>query len=81
MVALNFFYRKGDKIMSNSEKDIQQTTEKKKISLAEAIKQQLESKKANQASGKGASGPVNTDTSKKSQQTKKVSNQRRKTGA
>jgi Rod binding domain-containing protein len=67
--------------MSNSEKDTQQTAEKKKISLADAIKQQLENKKANQASGKGGSGPINTDTSKKSQQSKKVSNQRRKTGA
>lgn len=67
--------------MSNLEKDTQQSSEKKKISLAEAIKQQLENKKANQSSGKGGSGTVNTDTSKKSQQTKKVSNQRRKTGA
>jgi|GEM_PF-4546511 len=68
-------------MMSETEKDIQETTEKKKVSLAEAIKQQLENKKANQSAGKGTSGPVNSNTSKKSQATKKVNNQRRKTGA
>ncbi len=67
--------------MSNTEKDNGESKEKKKVSLAEAIKQQLENKKAIQASGQGNKGPVNNNTSKKSQQTKKVSNQRRKTGA
>ncbi|KAA9029095.1 hypothetical protein [Niallia endozanthoxylica] len=52
---------------------------KKKISLQDAIKQQLENKK-NQNSGKGK---VSTDLSTKkmkSQQTKKTSNTRRKMG-
>ncbi len=67
--------------MSNSEKDMEQSKEKKKISLAEAMRQQLENKKANQVTGNGSKGPIKSDTSKKSQQSKKVSNQRRKTGA
>ena len=67
--------------MSDTEKDVQETTEKKKVSLAEAIKQQFENKKAAQSAGKGTSGQINSNTSKKSQATKKVSNQRRKTGA
>jgi hypothetical protein len=57
----------------------QSQTPKKKISLQEAMKQQLENKK-NQNSGKGK---VNADLSTKkmkSQQTKKPSNSRRKMG-
>jgi hypothetical protein len=52
----------------------------KKISLQEAIKQQLEIKKNQSSSGKGN---TNTDLSTKkmkSQQTKKTSNTRRKMG-
>ncbi|WP_462413718.1 hypothetical protein [Neobacillus sp. Marseille-QA0830] len=57
----------------------QSQTPNKKISLQEAMKQQLENKK-NQNSGKGK---VNADLSAKkmkSQQTKKPSNTRRKMG-
>ena len=53
---------------------------KKKISLQDAIKQQLANKK-NQST-MGHSGTTNTQSTKKmqSQQTKKVSNSRRKMG-
>ncbi|MGJ7913389.1 hypothetical protein [Neobacillus sp. LXY-1] len=57
----------------------QSQTQKKKISLQEAMKQQLENKK-NQNSN---NGKVNADLSTKkmkSQQTKKPSNTRRKMG-
>ena len=53
---------------------------KKKISLQEAMKQQLEIKKNQSSAGKGIK---NTDVSAKkmkSQQTKKTSNTRRKMG-
>jgi hypothetical protein len=53
---------------------------KKKISLQEAMKQKLESKK-NQAAGGISNGNGPQQTKKmQSQQTKKVSNQRRKMG-
>ncbi|WML50204.1 hypothetical protein RCG23_10555 [Neobacillus sp. PS3-34] len=53
---------------------------KKKISLQEAMKQQLENKKNQASAGKGNSG-MDTSTKKmKSQQTKKPSNTRRKMG-
>jgi hypothetical protein len=53
---------------------------KKKLSLKEAMKQQLESKK-NQTTGNNTSGNPTQSTKKmKSQQTKKVSNTRRKMG-
>lgn len=52
----------------------------KKISLQEAVKRQLEAKK-NQSSGKQADSKASFETKKmKSQQTKKVSNTRRKMG-
>lgn len=52
----------------------------KKISLQEAVKRQLEAKK-NQASGKIGEKNASMETKKmKSQQTKKVSNTRRKMG-
>lgn len=54
--------------------------EKKKLSLQELVKQQLEAKKNNAAGNKGN---VKGDTSTKkmkSQQTKKTSNTRRKMG-
>ncbi len=53
---------------------------KKKMSLQEAIKQQLENKKKNAATGKGVSNQLDQTKKMKSQQTKKVSNQRRKMG-
>jgi hypothetical protein len=53
---------------------------KKKISLQEAMKQQLESKKNQAAASKGKAN-VDLSTKKmKSQQTKKPSNTRRKMG-
>ena len=52
----------------------------KKVSLQEAVKRQLEAKK-NQASGNQGSGNASVETKKmRSQQTKKVSNTRRKMG-
>lgn len=52
----------------------------KKLSLKEAMKQQLEAKK-NKATSNNASGNPTQSTKKmKSQQTKKVSNTRRKMG-
>ncbi|WP_456278600.1 hypothetical protein [Bacillus sp. AK128] len=57
-------------------------TEKKKISLQDAIKQQLANKKQNNDSGKaGNNGAGNSAPKMKSQHTKKPNNQRRKTGA
>lgn len=53
---------------------------KKKISLQEAMKQQLENKKAQSSNSKGKMN-ANLSTKKmKSQQTKKPSNTRRKMG-
>lgn len=58
------------------------TTEKKKISLQDAIKQQLANKKQANANEKGNTKQGSTGTQKmKSQHTKKPNNQRRKTGA
>ncbi|WP_332698672.1 hypothetical protein [Halalkalibacter lacteus] len=55
-------------------------TPKKKINLQEAIKQQLEKKK-NQASAGKPNNHLNQSTKKmKSQQTKKLNNQRKRTG-
>lgn len=52
----------------------------KKVSLQEAVKRQLEAKK-NQATGTQTGGNGSLSTKKmKSQQTKKVSNNRRKMG-
>ncbi|WP_223587818.1 hypothetical protein [Neobacillus bataviensis] len=57
-----------------------QETQKKKISLQEAMKQQLENKK-NKAAADNATLNGSQATKKlKSQQTKKVSNSRRKMG-
>jgi hypothetical protein len=55
-------------------------TEKKKVSLQDLMKQQLENKKNQSAAGKGkANGSLPTQKMK-SQQTKKASNTRRKMG-
>lgn len=51
----------------------------KKISMQEAVKRQLEAKKNQAASKQGGSGSLETKKMK-SQQTKKVSNNRRKMG-
>ncbi|MFD1738492.1 hypothetical protein ACFSCX_18380 [Bacillus salitolerans] len=57
------------------------TEERKKISLQDAIKQQLANKKNNQESGKGSNALASSTPKMKSQHTKKPNNQRRKTGA
>jgi hypothetical protein len=60
----------------------EQQGEKKKISLQEAIKQQLANKKNNGENGKAGSKQSTSSSPKmKSQHTKKPNNQRRKTGA
>ena len=53
--------------------------EKKKVSLQEAIRQQLENKKNQDGNGKVNTAPVQTKKMK-SQQTKKTNNQRRRMG-
>ncbi|MFB6469117.1 hypothetical protein ACE38V_20505 [Cytobacillus sp. Hz8] len=53
---------------------------KKKISLQEAIKQQLENKKNQTSTGKGKTNNDLSTKKMKSQQTKKPSNTRRKMG-
>lgn len=55
-------------------------SEKKKISLQEAIKQKLASKKQEQSSGKSSMHAAKTPQKMKSQQTKKPNNQRKRTG-
>lgn len=55
-------------------------SEKKKISLQDAIKQQLANKKGNQSNSKGNSKWSNTNQTMKSQQTKKINNQRKRQG-
>ncbi|WP_261300950.1 hypothetical protein [Paenibacillus andongensis] len=53
----------------------------KKVSLADAIKQKLAQKKADQAAARANPKQAgNTNQSGKSQMTKKVNNQRRRTG-
>ncbi|RXI99842.1 hypothetical protein DS745_13245 [Anaerobacillus alkaliphilus] len=54
-------------------------TEKKKISLQDAIKQQLANKKAGN-SNQGKGNWTNQTQSMKSQQTKKINNQRKRQG-
>lgn len=53
---------------------------KKKMTLQEAMKQQLENKKKQGSAGNPSTNPLQTTKKMKSQQTKKVSNQRRKMG-
>jgi hypothetical protein len=65
-----------------SESNQTNTTEepKKKISLQEAMKLQLENKKNKAAAGNSASNSGQAAKKMQSQQTKKVSNSRRKMG-
>jgi len=58
----------------------QSEAQKKKISLQEAMKQQLENKKNQSYSDKGKANAVLSTKKMKSQQTKKASNTRRKMG-
>ncbi|AKL96444.1 hypothetical protein CACET_c30000 [Clostridium aceticum] len=66
--------------VENKEPDTK-TTEKKKMSLQEAMKQMLEAKKQGKANGTFQGNSLNTNTSKQSQLSKKTSNQRRKMGS
>ena len=52
----------------------------KKISLKEAMKQQLMNKKQGQSGGTFNNAPVKFTKALKSQQTKKTNNQRKRTG-
>ena len=58
----------------------QSETPKKKISLQEAMKQQLEKKKKQASAGKGKTKNDLSTKKMKSQQTKRPSNTRRKMG-
>ncbi|MFC5649345.1 hypothetical protein ACFPYJ_09415 [Paenibacillus solisilvae] len=61
--------------------EAEQKQEPKKISLAEAVKQKLAQKKLDQAQGgKQKHGPGGNQQTMKSQNTKKVNNQRKKMG-
>ncbi|CAH2712972.1 MULTISPECIES: hypothetical protein [Neobacillus] len=63
---------------TNEKKTIEEP--KRKISLQEAMKLQLENKKNKAAAGNSGSNNSQTTKQMKSQQTKKVSNSRRKMG-
>ncbi|MGG1674485.1 hypothetical protein ACIFOT_01920 [Neobacillus sp. NRS-1170] len=66
--------------MSESNQVNPAETQKKKISLQEAMKQQLENKKSKAAAGSGNMSGSQATKKLTSQQTKKVSNSRRKMG-
>jgi len=66
--------------MSDSNKTNPQEEPKKKISLQEAMKLQLENKKNKSAAGNLGSNNSQATKKLQSQQTKKVSNSRRKMG-
>lgn len=66
--------------MTDNNQGTSEETPKKKISLQDAIKQQLEAKKNQGAKGKANTNGLQTGQKMKSQQTKKVSNTRRKMG-
>lgn len=66
--------------MTDSNELNEQEAPKKKISLQEAMKQQLANKKNQLAVGKLSTNGVQTTKKMKSQQTKKTNNQRRRTG-
>lgn len=63
---------------SNHSEEIE--TPKKKISLQEIMKKQMENKKAQTSASHSNSGISQTTKKMKSQQTKKTNNQRRRTG-
>jgi len=67
-----------ESIMTDNKEN--ETTERRKISLQEAIKQKMESKKPQRASGNPMTNFSNTTHKMKSQQTKKPNNQRKRTG-
>ena len=55
-------------------------TENKKVSLADQIKQSLVNKKKSLADGKQSGKWANTNQTMKSQQTKKINNQKKRRG-
>lgn len=55
-------------------------TTKKKVSLQEVLRKQLESKKNQNSTNKSNSAQTQTTKKMKSQQTKKTNNQHRRTG-
>ncbi|CAH1223943.1 hypothetical protein PAECIP111893_05052 [Paenibacillus plantiphilus] len=69
----------SEKETQQNNEDVQQ--EPKKVSLAEAVKQKLAQKKQEQANGtKQKHGPGGNQQVMRSQNTKKVNNQRKKMG-
>jgi hypothetical protein len=66
-------------LKSNDELD-QNSVQRKKISLQEAIKQKMESKLQQQGTGNKAKDYIKTNQTMRSQQTKKQNNQRKRTG-
>jgi hypothetical protein len=67
--------------MSDVPQDQQEKEGPKKVSLAEAIKQKLAQKKADQAAQRANPKQANENgLAVKSQMTKKINNQRRRTG-
>jgi hypothetical protein len=65
---------------SNQKNQTETETPKKKMTLQEAMKQKLEEKKAQASGGKQAGHAAQMNKKMQSQQTKKVSNSRRKMG-
>jgi hypothetical protein len=65
----------------NMTENNQSDAQKKKVSLQEAMKKQLENKKNQNSSGKGKANVDLSAKKMKSQQTKKPSNTRRKMGS
>jgi hypothetical protein len=66
--------------MSENNQTNQNEEPKKKMSLQEAMKQQLENKKNKAAAGNSGANSLQNTKKMKSQMTKKVSNTRRKMG-
>lgn len=66
--------------MSEMEQNDHKNEDKKKIGLEEAIKQKLASKKQQHSPEKTNTNLVKSTKKLKSQQTKKVNNQRKRTG-
>ncbi len=86
VILILFDYTEHTTIVSSRERNVTMTeqnsteTPKKKISLQEAIKQQLENKKKQALSEKQAKHHSHATKQMKSQQTKKQNNQRKRTG-
>jgi hypothetical protein len=66
--------------MTDSDKTQEDNKEPKKVSLAEAVRNQLAQKKQNQQNDNASKDKKSGNWTAKSQMTKKVNNQRRRTG-